>query len=78
MVLFFALAEALLLEECDRFLQQAACAPQRRDLALRIQALQTQLDTALATDDFESVASVGPQLLEQQKQCAQLPLSEKD
>ena len=64
--------------ECDRVLQQVACVPQRRDLTQRIPALQTQLEAALAADDFGSIASVGTQLLALQQQSAQLPQSEED
>jgi hypothetical protein len=71
-------AAAQLLTECERVIKEVAHAPQRRYLGQRIQALQAQYDDALATEDFEWVASLGPQLQALQQQSAQLPLSEED
>jgi hypothetical protein len=66
------------LVECERFMQQAACAPQRGDLSRRIRAHCAQLDAALAAEDFELVASLGVQLQPLHEESAQLPLSEED
>jgi hypothetical protein len=66
-----------MLAECERVLTQVICAPQRRDLTKRIEALQAQLDAALAADDFEAVALLCSQLQILQQQSAQLPLSEE-
>jgi hypothetical protein len=69
---------ATLLAECERVLQEAAYAPQRRDLTKRLCTLQTQLQAAEAAENFESVASLGLTLTALQQQSAQLPLSEED
>jgi hypothetical protein len=64
--------------ECERFLQQAAYAPQRRDLTQSIRTFQAQLDAAVAAEDFDTVVAVGSKLKALKAQSAQVPLSEQD
>jgi hypothetical protein len=67
-----------LLVECERVLQQVACAPQRSAMTQRILTERSHLDAALAADDFEQVLALGMQLQSLQQESAQLPLSEED
>jgi hypothetical protein len=74
----YALRRGRLCAQCDKLVQDAALAPQRRDLSQRIHALEVQLETAASDGDFKLVASLGLASRALELESARLPLSERD
>jgi hypothetical protein len=69
----------VLLKLCTVLVQQAADAPQCRDIIQQISSLRAQYDAKLAAgQDFLLVAKLGTQLQGLEKKSAQLPLSDED